>query len=45
MIAGVTGGKTLPEEIAEQIIDRTDGKLSIIGKSIGLTIVPTLGGS
>jgi tetratricopeptide (TPR) repeat protein len=25
MIAGVTGGKALPEEIAEQIIDRTDG--------------------
>jgi class 3 adenylate cyclase/tetratricopeptide (TPR) repeat protein len=25
MIAGVTGGKTLPKEIAEQIIDRTDG--------------------
>ena len=25
MIAGITGGKTLPEEIAAQIIDRTDG--------------------
>jgi predicted ATPase len=25
MIAGVTGGKALPQEIAEQIIDRTDG--------------------
>jgi tetratricopeptide (TPR) repeat protein len=25
MIAGVTGGKVLPKEIAEQIIDRTDG--------------------
>jgi class 3 adenylate cyclase len=25
MIMGVTGGKQLPEEIAEQIIDRTDG--------------------
>ncbi len=25
MIAGVTGGKALPEEIADQIIDRTDG--------------------
>ncbi len=25
MIAGITGGKALPEEIAEQIIDRTDG--------------------
>jgi predicted ATPase len=25
MIAGVTGGKPLPEEIAAQIIDRTDG--------------------
>ncbi len=25
MIAGVTGGKTLPKEIADQIIDRTDG--------------------
>ena len=25
MIAGVTGGKALPEEIATQIIDRTDG--------------------
>ncbi len=25
MICGVTGGKALPEEIAEQIIDRTDG--------------------
>jgi predicted ATPase len=25
MIAGVTGGKALPKEIAEQIIDRTDG--------------------
>ena len=25
MIAYVTGGKTLPKEIAEQIIDRTDG--------------------
>jgi class 3 adenylate cyclase/tetratricopeptide (TPR) repeat protein len=25
MIAGVTGGKALPEEIAAQIIDRTDG--------------------
>src|SRR5262249_36851230 len=25
VIAGVTGGKALPEEIAEQIIDRTDG--------------------
>ena len=25
MIAGVTGGKALPKEIAAQIIDRTDG--------------------
>jgi predicted ATPase len=25
MIAGITGGKALPEEVAEQIIDRTDG--------------------
>jgi class 3 adenylate cyclase/tetratricopeptide (TPR) repeat protein len=25
MIAGITGGKALPEEIAEQIADRTDG--------------------
>jgi predicted ATPase len=25
MIAHVTGGKTLPKEIADQIIDRTDG--------------------
>ena len=25
MIAGVTGGKALPQEIADQIIDRTDG--------------------
>jgi predicted ATPase len=25
MIAYVTGGKTLPREIAEQIVDRTDG--------------------
>src|SRR5215467_2963966 len=25
MIAGVTGGKALPKEIAEQIVDRTDG--------------------
>jgi class 3 adenylate cyclase len=25
MIAGVTGGKALPEEIATQIVDRTDG--------------------
>jgi predicted ATPase len=25
MIAGITGGKTLPEEVAAQIIDRTDG--------------------
>jgi SAM (Sterile alpha motif) domain-containing protein len=25
MIAGVTGGKALPEEVAAQIIDRTDG--------------------
>ena len=25
MIAGVTGGKALPREIADQIIDRTDG--------------------
>ena len=25
MIAGVTGGKALPEEIADQIIDHTDG--------------------
>jgi class 3 adenylate cyclase len=25
MIAGVTGGKTLPHEIVEQIVDRTDG--------------------
>ncbi len=25
MIAGVTGGKTLPQEIADQIVDRTDG--------------------
>ena len=25
MIAGITGGKTLPGEIADQIIDRTDG--------------------
>jgi predicted ATPase len=25
MIAGITGGKTLPEEVAGQIIDRTDG--------------------
>jgi predicted ATPase len=24
MIAGITGGKTLPEEVAAQIIDRTD---------------------
>jgi class 3 adenylate cyclase len=45
MIAGITGGKALPEEIAAQIAERTDGKLSIIRKSIGLTIVPTLGGS
>src|SRR5207244_12851797 len=25
MIAGITGGKSLPEEVAAQIIDRTDG--------------------
>jgi predicted ATPase len=25
MIAHVTGGKALPKDIAEQIIDRTDG--------------------
>jgi predicted ATPase len=25
MITGVTGGKALPKEIADQIIDRTDG--------------------
>jgi predicted ATPase len=25
MIAGLTGGKALPNEIADQIIDRTDG--------------------
>jgi hypothetical protein len=25
MIAGITGGKALPEEVAEQIIDRSDG--------------------
>ncbi len=25
MITGVTGGKALPEEVAEQIVDRTDG--------------------
>jgi class 3 adenylate cyclase/tetratricopeptide (TPR) repeat protein len=25
MIAGVTGGKALPQEVADQIIDRTDG--------------------
>jgi predicted ATPase len=25
MISGVTGGKTLPQEITEQIIERTDG--------------------
>ena len=25
IIAGVTGGKALPDEVAEQIIDRTDG--------------------
>ena len=25
MITGVTGGKVLPKEIADQIIDRTDG--------------------
>jgi class 3 adenylate cyclase/predicted ATPase len=25
MIAGVTGGKALPDEIADQIVDRTDG--------------------
>jgi predicted ATPase len=25
MIAYVTGGKTLPREIADQIVDRTDG--------------------
>ena len=25
MIAGITGGKALPEEIADQIVDRTDG--------------------
>jgi predicted ATPase len=25
MIAHVTGGKALPKEIAEQIVDRTDG--------------------
>jgi len=25
IIAGVTGGKSLPQEVAEQIIDRTDG--------------------
>jgi class 3 adenylate cyclase/tetratricopeptide (TPR) repeat protein len=25
MIAGVTGGKALPQEIADQIVDRTDG--------------------
>jgi predicted ATPase len=26
MIAGVTGGRGLPDEIAAQIVDRTDGK-------------------
>jgi len=25
MIAGLTGGKALPKEIADQIVDRTDG--------------------
>ena len=25
MIAGVTGGKALPQDVADQIIDRTDG--------------------
>src|SRR5262249_7210149 len=25
MIAGVTGGKALPQEVADQIVDRTDG--------------------
>src|SRR5262249_38377454 len=25
IIAGVTGGKALPQEVADQIIDRTDG--------------------
>jgi predicted ATPase len=25
MIAGITGGKALPEEVAEQLVDRTDG--------------------
>jgi predicted ATPase len=25
MIANVTGGKTLPREIADQIVNRTDG--------------------
>jgi predicted ATPase len=25
MIAGVTGGKTLPQHVTDQIIERTDG--------------------
>jgi hypothetical protein len=25
MIAGITGGKALPDEVAAQIVDRTDG--------------------
>jgi predicted ATPase len=30
MITHVTGGKVLPKEIADQIIDRTDGVLLFI---------------
>jgi class 3 adenylate cyclase len=41
----VAGGLALPGEVMAQIVAKTDGKLSITGKSIGLTIVATLGGS
>jgi predicted ATPase len=32
MIAGITGGKALPQEIAAQIVDRTDGVPLFVGE-------------
>ena len=37
MIAHVTGGRALPKEIAEQIVDRTDGVPLFIEKEINLS--------
>jgi hypothetical protein len=41
MIAGVTGGKALPPEIAEQIIDRTDGVRLFVEELTQAVVSPT----